>query len=57
MTEARVALKAKPTAQVPAMIWTMPRARNQPQCFRMLFASSVDSSTFDYFSQSSWLIS
>ncbi len=30
-TEARAARKAKPTASVPTTIWTIPKARNQPQ--------------------------
>ena len=40
-TEARVELKAKPTANVPAMIWTIPKARNQPQFFRTPASSTA----------------
>ncbi len=39
--EARVALKTKPTAKVPAMTWTIPKARNQPQFFQIPVASTV----------------
>ena len=41
-TETRVALKAKLTAKAPVMIWTIPKARNQPQFLRMRVASSVN---------------
>ena len=43
-TEARVELKAKPAAKVPVMIWTIPKARNQPQFFLMPVTSCLGGS-------------
>jgi hypothetical protein len=42
ITEARVAEKAKATANMPATICMMPRARSQPHFFRTPFASSIN---------------
>ena len=40
-TEARVELKAKPTAKVPTMIWTIPKARNQPSLRMSLISTAT----------------